>query len=79
MIFANWLAVMGPDRAALGERGKGKPVVQAQIAATVVALLGRDYRKEVPGAAAPISEVLVGETKTGDIQAAGSKSASLRG
>jgi hypothetical protein len=53
-----WIAVMGPDTSPLGERGKGAPVTQAQIAATVAALLGKDYRAAVPKAAAPIAEVL---------------------
>jgi hypothetical protein len=53
-----WIAVMGPDTKGLGERHDTAPVVQAQIAATVAALLGRDYRHDVPAAAAPLSEVL---------------------
>jgi hypothetical protein len=53
-----WIAVMGPDTAPLGERVKTAPVTQAQIAATVAALLGRDYRQAVPRAAAPIQAVL---------------------
>lgn len=53
-----WIAVMGPDTRGLGERHDTAPVVQAQIAATVAALLGKDYRHEVPAAAAPLSEVL---------------------
>ena len=39
-----WIAVMGPDTRPLGERTQVAPVTQAQIAATVAALLGRDYR-----------------------------------
>ena len=46
-----WIAVMGPDTPALSERTKVERVTQAQIAATVAALLGKDYRKEVPAAA----------------------------
>ena len=53
-----WLAVMGPDTAALGERAHVAPITQAQIAATVAALLGKDYRAAVPGAAPPIDAVL---------------------
>ncbi len=53
-----WIAVMGPDTPALGERHDTPRVVQAQIAATIAALLGRDYRRDVTAAAAPISEVL---------------------
>lgn len=51
-----WIAVLGPDTAPLGERTHTAPVVQAQIAATVAALLGKDYRRAVPQAAAPIAE-----------------------
>jgi hypothetical protein len=53
-----WIAVLGPDTAPLGERRQTGEVHQAQIAATVAALLGKDYRKAVPAAAPPISEVL---------------------
>ena len=55
-----WIAVMGPDTAALGERTHTAEVQQAQIAATVAALLGKDYRQAVPAAAAPIAAVLPG-------------------
>lgn len=53
-----WLAVMGPDTPALGERSKTAEIHQAQIAATLAAFLGQDYRQAVPEAAAPIGEVL---------------------
>jgi len=53
-----WIAVMGPDTATLGERTHTAEVHQAQIAATVAALLGEDYRQAVPAAAAPIAAVL---------------------
>jgi hypothetical protein len=53
-----WIAVMGPDTAPLGERTNVGEVHQAQIAATVAALLGKDYRKAIPQAAPPIEEVL---------------------
>ena len=53
-----WIAVLGPDTQPLGERTRSGEVHQAQIAATVAALLGRDYRKAVPAAAPPIAEVL---------------------
>ena len=55
-----WIAVMGPDTAPLGERADVAPVTQAQIAATVAALLGKDYRHDVPQAAAPLAGVLSG-------------------
>jgi hypothetical protein len=53
-----WIAVMGPDTAPLGERTRLAPVTQAQIAATVAALLGKDYRRAVPAAAPAIADVL---------------------
>ena len=55
-----WIAVMGPDTQPLGERSRTAPVTQAQIAATVATLLGKDYRRAVPAAAAPIVAVLGG-------------------
>jgi arylsulfatase A-like enzyme len=53
-----WIAVIGPDTPALGERNNIAPVTQAQIAATVGALMGKDYRKEVTRAAPAIADVL---------------------
>jgi hypothetical protein len=53
-----WIAVIGPDTAPLGERRKIEPVTQAQIAATVAALLGKDYHAAVPRSAVPIADVL---------------------
>jgi hypothetical protein len=53
-----WIAVLGPDTAALGERSHIAPVAQAQIAATVAALMGKDYQRAVPAVAGPIQDVL---------------------
>jgi hypothetical protein len=53
-----WIAVLGPDTAPLGERSHVAPVTQAQIAATVAALVGQDYHHDVPKAALPIEGVL---------------------
>jgi hypothetical protein len=53
-----WIAVIGPDTAPLGERRGGPEVHQAQIAATIAALLGKDYRQAVAEAAPPIGELL---------------------
>jgi hypothetical protein len=53
-----WLAVMGPDTAPLGERRQVAPVAQAQIAATVAAFVGRDYRAAQPKAAPRLDAVL---------------------
>ena len=43
------MAVIGPDTAPLGERAHIAPVTQAQIAATVAAFVGKDYRHASPG------------------------------
>ena len=53
-----WLAVIGPDTAPLGERSHCEPVTQSQVAATVAALLGEDFRAALPQAARPIADVL---------------------
>jgi hypothetical protein len=49
-----WIAIIGPDTPALGERSDVPDVTQAQIAATIAALLGRDFRTAVPAAAPPL-------------------------
>lgn len=53
-----WIAVVGPDTPALGERTNIAPVTQSQIAATIAAFLGKDYRRAVPTAASPLPDVL---------------------
>jgi phosphopentomutase/2,3-bisphosphoglycerate-independent phosphoglycerate mutase family metalloenzyme len=53
-----WIAVIGPDTPALGERRNAPSVTQAQIAATIAALLGFDYRREELRAAEPIGDVI---------------------
>jgi len=53
-----WIAVIGPDTPALGERTHHKPLTQGQVAATLAALLGLDYRSFAPKAAPPIDAVL---------------------
>jgi len=53
-----WIAVIGPDTAAKGERHNVATVTQSQIAATIAALLGEDYRAAMPQAAKPLAEVL---------------------
>lgn len=53
-----WIAVIGPDTPPLGERTNVPEVHQAQIAATIAALLGKDFRAAVPAAAAPIADML---------------------
>ena len=48
-----WVAVMGPNTPALGERHEVPTVTQSQIAATVAAALGLDWAA-VSGAAQPL-------------------------
>jgi hypothetical protein len=50
--------VLDPDSPASGERANILAVTQAQIAATVAALLGEDYAKDVPVAAPPVPVIL---------------------
>ncbi len=52
-----WIAVMGPDTPDRGERENVGPVTQSQLAATVAALLGKDYPRDVPGAAKPLPDL----------------------
>jgi len=56
-----WLAAIGPDTPPLGERTHIATITQSQIAATVAALLGQDFRSASPRAAAPISSVFHSE------------------
>ncbi|WP_406694142.1 alkaline phosphatase family protein [Singulisphaera sp. Ch08] len=58
---AIWIAVIGPDTPALGERKDTAVVTQGQVAATLSAFLGEDYLAAAPGAAPPIAET-VGRT-----------------
>ncbi len=53
-----WMAFLGPDTPALGERTNVAPVTQNQLAATLAALLGEDYAAAVPKAGKPITDVL---------------------
>lgn len=53
-----WLLAIGPDTPALGERAGVPPITQSQVAATVAALLGHDYRAAVPNAAPSIADVV---------------------
>jgi hypothetical protein len=54
-----WMAFLGPDTTALGERKQAGPVTESQIAATLAALLGEDYHAAVPKSGAPIRDVLL--------------------
>ena len=53
-----WIAIIGPDTPARGERHHIAAVKQAQIAATIAALLGEDFRSTVPKAAPPFLDLL---------------------
>jgi hypothetical protein len=53
-----WIAVLGPDTPALGERHDIPDVTQSQIAATIGTLLGEDYRAAEPRAAPPLADAL---------------------
>ncbi len=53
-----WIAVIGPDTPPLGERRDAAVVTQAQIAATIAALVGEDFQAYKPNAAPPLREVL---------------------
>jgi hypothetical protein len=53
-----WVAVIGPNTRALGERRNVPAVTQAQIASTIAALLGLDYRRDAGQAAPPIADVV---------------------
>ena len=57
-----WMAFLGPDTPALGERKQGTVVTESQVAATIAALLGQDYHTAVPKSGVAISEVLGGAT-----------------
>ena len=53
-----WMAYLGPDTAPLGERRNVVAVTESEVAATVAALLGEDYRAAVPASGKAISDVL---------------------
>jgi hypothetical protein len=53
-----WIGVLGPDTRPLGLRTRVATVSQSQVAATLAALLGLDYRAFAPRAAPPITDVL---------------------
>jgi hypothetical protein len=53
-----WLAFLGPDTPALGERSGIAPITQSQIAATLAAFVGKNYTNAVPQAGKPIQDAL---------------------
>lgn len=58
-----WIAIIGPDTPPLGERTNCAPVTQSQIAATVAAFLGEDYRTAFPQVGAPMGEAIIPASK----------------
>jgi len=57
-----WLAAIGPDTPALGERQKSAEITQSQIAATVARFLGEDYCAAESRAARPIVDLFPAES-----------------
>jgi hypothetical protein len=53
-----WIAFLGPDTPALGERTNIPDVTQNQIASTLAAFIGEDYCAAVPKAGKPIADAL---------------------
>jgi hypothetical protein len=53
-----WIAILGPDTKPLGERTNIAPVTQSQFAATIAALFGKDYGKDVPAAGPVLQEAI---------------------
>lgn len=52
-----WVAALGPDTPALGERSNTQPLTQSQVAATVAKFLDEDFRSAKTNVAAPIDAV----------------------
>lgn len=59
-----WIAFLGPDTPARGERSSIPAVEQNQIAATLAAFLGEDYGSAVPKAGKPISEAIQSDSNS---------------
>jgi hypothetical protein len=53
-----WIGVLGPDTPSLGARANVGPLTQGQVAATVAAVLGLDFRAFAPKAAPPIADAI---------------------
>jgi hypothetical protein len=53
-----WMAWIGPDTPALGERKDAPTVTESEVGATLAALLGQDYHAAVPKSGVPIQDVL---------------------
>ena len=53
-----WLAALGPDTPASGERTNTEPLTQSQVAGTVAAFLGEDYETAFLQAGKPVRELM---------------------
>ena len=53
-----WMAFLGPDTEPLGERRMAAPVTDSQIAATIAAMLGENFKSEASTASVPVEDVL---------------------
>jgi hypothetical protein len=53
-----WIAIFGPDTPPAGEVKTRQTLVLGQVAATIAALLGEDYRAAAPSAAPPIWDAI---------------------
>jgi len=53
-----WMAFLGPDTSAQGERKQAGTVTESQVAATLAAFLGEDYHAAVPKSGTAIVDVL---------------------
>lgn len=53
-----WVAAIGPVTPPVGERRGGPVISQSQVAATVAALVGENFRSDHPAAAPAIAEIL---------------------
>jgi hypothetical protein len=58
-----WMAAFGPGVRALGERQDTATLHQAQVAATVAAFVGEDFRAAFPDAAPPVADLLDGSPR----------------
>ena len=50
-----WLGCFGPGVTSRGESHEPGPILNRQVAGTIAAILGRDFRSAVPEAGAPIA------------------------
>jgi hypothetical protein len=53
-----WIAAMGPDTQAMGERENATTVTQSQIAATLAAFLSKDFHQAFPETAVPLPAII---------------------